>query len=176
MTYSISELGKAFGLSRSTLIYYDKQGLLRPSSRTDGNYRQYTQKDYDRLSKVVTYRDSGLSLTSIAELLDQKGKTHRVKVLEDQVAELNEEIHRLRKQQQVTIELLRTDGIDRPARSMNKKQWVKLLESSGMSDEDMWQWHIEFERHMPEAHQDFLESLNIPLGEIKAIRKKSKKP
>ena len=122
----------------------------------------------------MTYRDSGLSLSSIAELLGHKGKTQRVKVLEDQVAELNEEIHRLRKQQQVTIELLRTDGIDLPARSMNKRQWVKLLESAGMSDEDMWQWHIKFEHSMPAAHQDFLESLNIPPDEIKVIRKKSK--
>jgi DNA-binding transcriptional MerR regulator len=175
MAYSISKLGQAFGLSRSTLIYYDKQGLLKPSSRTDSNYRQYTKNDYERLAKIMIYRDSGLSLTLIAELLDQKGKTHRVKMLEDQVTELNEKIHRLRKQQKVTIELLRTDGIDCPARLMSKEQWVKLLESSGMSDEDMWQWHIEFERFMPEAHQDFLESLNIPISEIRAIRKRAGK-
>lgn len=174
MTYSISELGAAFGLSRSTLIYYDKQGLLTPSARTEGNYRQYSQKDYDRLTKIMTYRDIGLSLSAIADLLEQEGKSKRVKMLEDQLAQLNQEIQRLRKQQQVTIDLLQSDGINRPSRSMNKKQWVKLLESSGMSDDDMWQWHKEFERSMPEAHQDFLESLNISGKEIKIIRKKSK--
>lgn len=174
MTYTISKLGEAFGLSRSTLIYYDKQGLLTPSSRSDGNYRMYSQKDYQRLAKIMTYRDSGLSLGAISELLDLQGNTNRVRVLEDQVAQLNQEIQKLRKQQQGTIDLLRSDGIDRPSRSMNKEQWVKLLESSGMSDEDMWQWHKEFERHMPEAHQDFLESLNIPNSEIEEIRKKSR--
>jgi hypothetical protein len=45
-----------------------------------------------------------------------------------------------------------------PSRSMNKQQWVRLLESTGMS----------------EAHQDFLESLDIPEQEIKTIRSRSK--
>jgi hypothetical protein len=57
---------------------------------------------------------------------------------------------------------------------MNKTQWVNLLASSGMSDEDMWQWHVEFEKYMPEAHQDFLESLNISQSEILEIREKSR--
>jgi len=115
-----------------------------------------------------------LSLEAIAELLSQPGGSRRVEVLEAQVEELNGEIARLRKQQQVTIGLLQSAGIDRPARSMNKAQWVQLLASTGMSDKDMWQWHREFEQRMPEAHQDFLESLNISEQEIKQIRKKSK--
>jgi hypothetical protein len=51
---------------------------------------------------------------------------------------------------------------------------VQLLESTGMSDEDMWQWHNGFERRIQEAHQDFLESLNIAEKEIKDIRKSSR--
>lgn len=174
MIYTIGELGSAFGLSRSTLIYYDKQGLLKPSARTDHNYRQYTEQDYQRLAKIMTYRDTGMSLKAIAVLLEKKGKTNRVEVLEAQVEQLNQEILRLRKQQQLTIDLLQSNGIALPTRSMNKQQWVALLESSGMSDEDMWQWHIEFEQRMPEAHQDFLESLNISENEIKEIRMKSR--
>lgn len=174
MTYTISQLGEAFSLSRSTLIYYDKLGLLRPSSRSEGNYRLYSQKDFQRLEKIMTYRESGLSLAAIADLLDQNAKSNRVKVLEAQVGRLHLEIQKLRKQQQVTVELLRSDGIDRPARAMNKTQWVNLLASSGMSDEDMWQWHVEFEKYMPEAHQDFLESLNISQSEILEIREKSR--
>ena len=80
----------------------------------------------------------------------------------------------LRRQQQITLELLGSAGIDRPARSMSKQQWVRLLESIGMSDDDMMQWHREFERRMPEAHQDFLESLNIPADEVRRIRARSK--
>lgn len=174
MTYSISKLGKAFGLSRSTLIYYDKIGLLRPSARSKSNYREYTNADYQRLEKIMKYRTAGMALKAIQDLLEEGGQASRAQVLEAQVEQLNQEIAQLRKQQQVTIELLKSNNINLPTRSMNKTQWVKLLESTGMSDDDMWQWHIEFEKRMPEAHQDFLESLNISAKEIKEIRRKSR--
>lgn len=174
MTYTIGELGKSFGLSRSTLLYYDKLGLLTPSARSDANYRYYTAQDYERLAKIVIYRDTGMSLQAIGELLAGSSDSKRVQVLESQLAQLNTEIAQLRKQQQITLELLGNIGIDCPVRSMNKHQWVRLLASTGMSDEDMTQWHREFEQRMPEAHQDFLESLNIPPEEIQAIREESK--
>jgi DNA-binding transcriptional MerR regulator len=174
MTYSIGELGKEFRLSRSTLIYYDRLGLLKPTLRSDANYRRYTDKDRQRLAKIMTYRDTGMSLQAIEELISQPGDNNRVGVLEAQVEQLNQEILRLRQQQQVTIGLLKSHGIDRPTRSMNKEQWIQLLESTGMSDEDMGRWHREFEQRMPEAHQDFLESLNISEREIRNIRTQSR--
>jgi len=174
MTYSIGQLGEAFGLSRSTLIYYDKLSLLKPSSRSSANYRLYTERDYQRLAKVMTYRSTGMSLQAIAKLLKKSGKTSRIEVLETQIEQINGDIQKLRKQQAVTIELLQSSGINLPSRSMNKDKWVQLLASTGMSDDDMWQWHVEFERRMPEAHQDFLESLSIPEEEIFEIRKRSK--
>jgi DNA-binding transcriptional MerR regulator len=44
-TYSISKLARAFGLSRSTLLYYDRIGLLAASGRTGSGYRCYSEKD-----------------------------------------------------------------------------------------------------------------------------------
>jgi len=113
-------------------------------------------------------------LQAIGELLSGSSGNHRVRVLENQLEQLNQEISQLRKQQQITLELLGSSRIGRPTRSMNKQQWVRLLESIGMSEEDMMQWHREFERRMPEAHQDFLESLNIPRDGIQEIREKSR--
>jgi hypothetical protein len=37
----------------------------------------------------------------------------------------------------------------------------------------MRKWHAEFEKNLPEAHQDFLESLGVPEDEITMIRKLS---
>ncbi len=173
MTYTIGDLSKAFGLSRSTLLYYDKLGLLKPSARSHANYRYYNEQDYQRLTKIITYRDTGMGLKAIGELLSEPHVSERVAVLEDQLEQLNNEIAVLRKQQRITVELLASSGIDRPSRSMDKLQWIQLLESIGMSDEDMMLWHQAFERRMPEAHQDFLESLNIPVDEIDRIRKLS---
>jgi len=175
VTYSIGELAKEFGLSRSTLLYYDKIGLLKPSTRSESNYRHYSEKDRNRLAKIMTYRNTGMSLQAIADFLAQPENNSRVGVLKAQVELLNQELLRLRQQQQLTMEMLRSNGIDQPARSMNKEQWVQLLESIGISDEDMWKWHREFEQRMPEAHQDFLESLNISAKEIRHIRTLSRK-
>jgi hypothetical protein len=50
---------------------------------------------------------------------------------------------------------------------MNKAQWVEILKASGMDESSMHQWHVEFERSMPEAHRDFLDPEEIT--EIKAM-------
>ena len=49
--------------------------------------------------------------------------------------------------------------------------WVNILRKSGLDDEGMTNWHKEFERNAPEAHQDFLEGLGLPVEEIQNIRK-----
>ncbi len=38
-TFSISQIARACGLSRSTLLFYDRLGLLRSSGRTGAGYR-----------------------------------------------------------------------------------------------------------------------------------------
>jgi len=58
----------------------------------------------------------------------------------------------------------------RRSRALTKKRWVALLRASGLNDDDMHQWHVEFERMEPEAHRDFLESLGIPKAEVRSIR------
>jgi hypothetical protein len=39
---TIGRLAERFGLSRSTLLYYDSIELLSPSARSDANYRLYS--------------------------------------------------------------------------------------------------------------------------------------
>jgi len=39
----------------------------------------------------------------------------------------------------------------------------------------MQEWHAEFEKMSPDAHQDFLESLGIAPGEITSIRQFSRR-
>ena len=52
--------------------------------------------------------------------------------------------------------------------------WVAMLRASGLSDDDMARWHVEFERLSPEAHQDFLENLGLGDEEIDRIREWSR--
>lgn len=171
--YTIGQVSKRFGVSRSTLLYYEAIGLLVASRRSEPNYRLYSEQDLNRMKQIAIYRKVGLPLKVINQLLsletDQVAST-----LEMRLIQINEEINRLRKQQQIIIQLLQNKEILCKSRILNKTQWVALLEATGLNEDDMHKWHIEFEKLFPEAHQDFLESLGIPLEEILVIRAWSK--
>ena len=166
---TISRLASEFKLSRSTLLYYDRIGLLRPSGRSRSNYRLYNGTDRQRLEKICHYRRIGLSLKAIQQILDSPGDSLKT-ILEKRLREVEQQIQALRNQQQVIRNLIGNPSFtDMPA-GLNREKWTTLLRAGGMSDQDMLQWHIEFERLFPDDHQIFLESLGIPRKEISAIR------
>lgn len=170
--YTVGQLAKLFGLSRSTLLYYDEIGILSPSVRSASNYRLYSDDDARRMERIKVYREAGLSLEAISRLLRADSDSVPA-VLERHLQELSREIARLRHQQHLMGELLGNAQLLRGSRSLTKDQWVALLASTGMTEEGMYKWHAEFEKNFPEAHQDFLESLGIPEEEITMIRKYS---
>lgn len=173
--YTIGKLAELFGLSRSTLLYYERCGLLTPETRTASNYRCYGEAGRQRLESIVRYREAGMPLDEIGKLLEGRAANRRRQVLETQLARLNSEIADLRRQQRATLKLLGSGSLGGSARVVSVEQWVQLLASIGLSQDEMMQWHSEFERRMPEAHQDFLESLDLEPGEIRAIRRRSRK-
>jgi hypothetical protein len=59
---------------------------------------------------------------------------------------------------------------------VNKQRWVEIMRAAGFNEQDMHNWHSQFEKMEPEAHQEFLKSLGIPSEEIKNIREYSRKP
>jgi len=173
----ISAIAKKFGLSRSTLLYYDRLKLVSPTYRTSAGYRLYSSEDTARLKQICRYRQAGLPLAAIKRLLDddQPSRTRVASALNKRLTELNHEIAALRRQQQVVLNLLPRKGQDHLARAMTKEKWIALLKSTGMNPPEMKQWHIAFEHQSPLAHQDFLESLGLPEAEIRHIRTQSAK-
>jgi DNA-binding transcriptional MerR regulator len=92
--YYISKLGKEFNLSRSSLLYYESIGLLRATTRSDANYRIYSEEDKNRLKQICSFREAGVPLEQIKELCDSDGIGEQ-KVLEKRLYELNKEIRYL---------------------------------------------------------------------------------
>ena len=173
--YTVGKLAKRFGLSRSTLLYYDSIGLLTPSWRSEGNYRVYSEEDVRRLEQVCMYRDAGVKLKDICGILDGRGKRKYVDILGRRLRELNEEIGALHEQQQLIIRILTKAALRKKLGAMDKRAWTALLEAAGLDEEAMRKWHRDFETQAPESHQAFLESLGIPQKEIVAIRRWSAK-
>ena len=175
--FAISQLGRKYGLSRSTLLYYDRLKLIRPTYRTAAGYRLYSLEDEVRLKQVCRYRKAGLPLAEIARLLEEDDQPTRrlAMALQRRLTTLNHEIAVLRRQQQVVLELLpaRRGLSERRARTMTKAKWVSLLRATGLDDGEMRLWHVAFERQSPLAHQDFLESLGLANDEIRRIRRRA---
>ena len=166
---TIGQLARRFGLSRSTLLYYDSIGLLSPSERSRANYRLYSAEDVRRMELIDVYRQAGIPLADIARVLSSDRGT-LAETLETRLRGLNQEIVKLRRQQQMIVGLMQNNLALRETRSLDKERWVAILQASGMNERDMQRWHIEFERLSPQAHQDFLESLGIEENEIDRIR------
>lgn len=65
----ISQLARQTGLSTHTLRYYEKNGLISASTRSEAGYRLYDQTAIKRVEFVQTARRIGFSLSDIAQLL-----------------------------------------------------------------------------------------------------------
>lgn len=89
MEYTVQKLGKMAGVSTRTLRYYDEIGILKPARMNSSGYRIYGEKEVDRLQQILFYRELGVSLESIKEIITSPSfdgtaalREHREKLLE----------------------------------------------------------------------------------------------
>ncbi len=174
---TVSALARRCGLTRSTLLYYERRGLLRRPGRLDGNYRVYTAVDLRRLQQICAYRKIGLTLADIAAVLRQPppGARHAAAILERRLTAIDAEIETLRGHQRAILRLLQQPTFRRGAKMITKDKWVAIMRAAGLSEDDMHRWHREFEKAAPAEHEEFLQFLHIPKDEIQAIREWSRK-
>jgi len=172
-TFSISKLARAFGLSRSTLLYYDRIGILKPSGRTGSGYRYYSRKDYRRLERICHFREAGLTLKDILAVLSSGGKPG-VKLLDQRIRETAADIVDLKNQQRLLAGMLNRIASGNSLSPVDKELWVEMLQAAGMNQKARKRWHTEFERRAPEAHNEFLLSLGISSEEVGKIRRWSR--
>lgn len=165
---TVTQLAKQFGISRTTILYYEKEQLLLPAYRSENSYRWYGDKEIERLNAITSYRSYGLSVASIKALLNQTGKS-QTQILKDHFNELENEIQSLRAQQKAIVVLLQEPTL-LEENIVNKERWVNIMVAAGFSENDMVKWHQKFEELEPQEHQKFLESLGISEQEIAQIR------
>lgn len=171
---SVSQIARQFGLSRTAILYYESQGLLKPAQRSASGYRLYGEKEVERLRQIGMYRSVGLSVRDVRQMLSgQDGAASEV--LNRRLVELEAEIGELRRHQQAIVKLLTAKkSLLRRTKDMTKDKWVSIMRAAGFSEDDMRRWHVEFERAAPEDHQEFLTYLHIAPEEIRSIREWSK--
>lgn len=70
MTLKIGELAALAKVSRDTLRYYEKHGLITPSTRNASGYRLYSDADVHRISFIISAKEVGFTLNEIHQLLE----------------------------------------------------------------------------------------------------------
>lgn len=99
--YRIGELAKLNQMKADTLRFYEKQGLLTPSLRSESGYRIYTQKDAQRLRFIIRAKSVGFTLAEISELLSiELDKSNNAcadvkSIVDVKLADVNEKIEEL---------------------------------------------------------------------------------
>jgi DNA-binding transcriptional MerR regulator len=89
MEYTVQQLAKIAGISSRTLRYYDEIGLLKPARVSSSGYRIYGPREVDRLQQILFYRELGVGLEQIGNILSDTSfdsltalREHRVRLLE----------------------------------------------------------------------------------------------
>lgn len=76
--YSIKEIVDTFNLSRTSLLYYEKLGIVTPSRTDEASYRVYDEMDVFRLMSAGLLRNVGIPPRDLAEYLDRPYSHDRV--------------------------------------------------------------------------------------------------
>ncbi|SOD62796.1 transcriptional regulator [Streptomyces zhaozhouensis] len=66
----IGEVARRAGVSARMLRHYEELGLVRPTGRTEGGYREYSEEDVRRIFHIESLRSLGLSLREVGRALD----------------------------------------------------------------------------------------------------------
>ncbi|OZS43716.1 MerR family transcriptional regulator [Photobacterium sanguinicancri] len=124
--YRISELAEQVGLSRTALLYYEKQQLIK-GHRLDNGYRVYSDKDLQRIRLIQQLQSGGLTLKECKACLEAKVDRQ---LLKNRLQELDREI----------------------ARKQQSRQLLAALLGEG----DLKAWHENIDKVAPDAHLDWL--------------------
>ena len=69
---TVQEICRDLGITRKTLFYYDRIGILKPTVRT-GNQKanEYDEEAVKKLEKIIRYQAAGLKLEEIRSVLSE---------------------------------------------------------------------------------------------------------
>lgn len=118
---NIGQAARASGVSAKMIRYYEQIGLLRVADRTDGNYRNFDDRNVNELRFIKRARGLGLSVEEIAQLLslwrDPVRPSREVKAIADAyLADLEARVAEIQSMADALRHLSdRCAGEDRPA-------------------------------------------------------------
>lgn len=110
---NISEIEKMTGLSKQTIRFYEKEGLISPKRNQDNQYREYDENDVRQLKLIYVLRKTGLSVEEISKVLNDEVS------MRDAVNARRKEIVEERKEQDKLLDFC--DSL-----KMQSKEWIDV--------------------------------------------------
>lgn len=65
----VSQLAKRLGITPDTVRFYTREGFLKPKKNRKNGYKEYGEKDMDRLRFIVSARQLGFTVGDIEEII-----------------------------------------------------------------------------------------------------------
>ena len=95
---TVKEVSKLTGVSIRTLHHYDTIELLKPTKVTEAGYRLYDDTALEKLYMILMFRELGLSLKQIADILNapdfdrNRSLEKQIKLMQERVCKLQDRI------------------------------------------------------------------------------------
>lgn len=125
--YLTGQFAKMANVSERTIRYYDKIGLLKPSFVMENGYRQYSEKDFIKLQKILALKHLGFSIEDIFPMVTSNQKFEdslnlQISLVNSRIAHLQV----LKDALQTTIRQIENDSFD----------WKDLISLVQMTNDD----------------------------------------
>lgn len=133
---TVGELAKKMGTTVRTLQYYDKQGVLSPTTESAGGRRLYTYKDMIKLHQIQSLKSLGFSLDDIKNNLNSLDTPIEVaNVLNEQAVAIKQKIEQLT-EALTAIETLKSEVLQ--IQTVDFKKYADIIVNLQMNNEYYW--------------------------------------
>lgn len=125
--YKTGEFAKLANVTERTLRYYDKIGLLKPSSILSNGYRLYTDSDLLKLQKILSLKHLGFSIEEIFPIvLEDQNLKESFKMQIDLIDSRIKHMTAVKDSMESIISTINDKNID----------WTKIISLIKMSNDD----------------------------------------
>ncbi len=96
--YKVKEVADIHGITKKTLQHYEKIGIYKPDYIDENNnYKYYKRENFPFLKQIIYFKDIGLSLKEIKNLLEKRDYNLLLNKLYERKEIVNKEIQNLKR-------------------------------------------------------------------------------
>ena len=133
---TVGEVAKKMDVTVRTIQYYDREGLLSPSARSEGGRRLYTDRDIVKLHQILSLKHLGFSLDDIRDrLIPLDTPAEVAAVLAEQAAAVRQKIEGLSESLR-ELEVLREEVLQ--MQSVDFKKYADIIVNLQMKNDFYW--------------------------------------